>query len=471
MVVRHGLIFKAGNYPQNGRSPALSMTPDEVKAMAANFKPVPVDLNHKTTLKGIDEELGQVTAVTADESGRMFARLEIPEWLNNLVGKDKKTGKPIPIKVSSTILTKSKRLAKVALTDDPVISDAAVFAAFSQAHPEKAAQIEAVDLSEVADSDEEEVTVFADGEVVEFAPRKKFKTYDGQSVLQSLHDIAARSGAVCSPNEPTAEFHSSQELASIQSMHDTAVAGGAVCRVLKDGQVAMPACFSESTKEIEMSQENVQVAKANEASAIELIGKMFAHFSGQPKTEAAPATPANPVVPAPASTTAASATVELSQEAKDKIEKLEADLAAANAAAEEAKTATAAAFETTVSTQAARFADEVIQRGAEIPANRDACVAAFAQAIRDDASNQVQATFGKDKEGKEVKGGRVDILNAMYATRKPLELTQEQLDEQATTALLSNDGGNKNIVNGIDIEKVKERARKHAESLRRKNAR
>jgi hypothetical protein len=325
-------------------------------------------------------------------------------------------------------------------------------------------------LSEVADPDEEEVTVFADGEVVEFAPRKKFKTYDGQSVLQSLHDIAARSGAVCSPNEPTAEFHSSQELASIQSMHDTAVAGGAVCRVLKDGQVAMPACFSESTKEIEMSQENVQVAKANEASAIELIGKMFAHFSSQPKTEAAPATPNASVIPAPAAPVA-SATVELSQEAKDKIAQLEADLAAANQAAEEAKTATAAAFESTVSTQAARFADEVIQRGAEIPANRDACVAAFAQAIRDDAANQVEATFGKDKEGKDVKGGRVDILKAMYATRKPLELTQEQLDEQATTALLSNDGGNKNIVNGIDIEKVKERARKHAESLRRKNAR
>jgi hypothetical protein len=438
MVVKQGLIFKAGNYPDKG----LSMTPAEVKAMAMNFTPVPNDLNHKTTLRRLDSKLGRVTEVTADDRGHLFAKVEMPEWLNDQIGKDEATGEAVPIGVSCVIDKVTKRLKKLAFTDDPRVEEAAVFAAFSKANPEEAAEIAGFTL----DDNDEDVVTIEGGQLAEFAPRKTDKTYDGQSVHQSLHDMAARAGGVCNP---TAEFHSSQELKGIQQIHDTAVKYGAKCRILKDGET--PSYFNNA-RENEMSIENENIQKPNESSAmVEFAKTLFGFVRPNASAEVIP-----PIVES-------NKEAEFSEEAKRKIAELEDSLAAANQVAEAAKVASAAAFEAGIKAQAAQFADEL---GIKVPVEREICIAAFSQAIRDDASSQVEVTFSKDAEGKEIKGGRVETLKAAYGSRKSVDLTQEQLDEQATAVLLSNEGGDAGKV--IDIAKVKERAAKLAEELNRK---
>jgi hypothetical protein len=404
MVVKEGVIFKAGSYPQRG----LTMTPDEVKAMAANFKPVPIDLNHKTTLRGIDSRCGYLTSVTPSDDGKvLFGRIEIPEWLNDLVGKDEKTGQPIPVKVSSTILLKSKRLAKLALTDSPVVDDAAVFAAFSKAHPDEAAT----------------VTIESEPVSIDESNNAEFAEFESDELKEAV--------PVC-----------------------------AACKALKDGQVAKPTRFSK-TEENEMSVNN---EKGIVESILEFATKAIE--KAEAKTVEVPTPTPAPVIP-PAAPVTEPKTAELSDEAKAQIAELQEQVRLAQEALAAKDASDKAAFAASVDVKAAAFADELIKSGAELPANKETCVALFAQAIRDDAASQTEVTFGKDSEGKEVKGGRVDALKALYASRTPANLTQEQLNAGATAALLSNSGGEE--LKGVDTEKVKERALKLAEQLNRRN--
>jgi hypothetical protein len=61
--------------------------------------------------------------------------------------------------------------------------------------------------------------------------QQRHDTPQGQSALQSIHDTAARAGAVCRKpaNLSTAEFVSKHESTKLQEMHDLAVSGGAQC--------------------------------------------------------------------------------------------------------------------------------------------------------------------------------------------------------------------------------------------------
>jgi hypothetical protein len=181
-IVRRGLIFRAGDYPDK----QYSMTAAELVDAAKDFRPVPIDLSHTSTV--LDGHLGSLFEVEA-KGDELHGSVRMPRWLDSLLDAGRR-------KVSCYWDRETKRLQKLSIVPNPRIEDAVLMAAF------------------------------ANGE----------HTYQGTSVIQSLHDDAARAGAVCkaSNSRKASQFHSSSELSAIQAIHDTAVAGGAQCSIIPE---------------------------------------------------------------------------------------------------------------------------------------------------------------------------------------------------------------------------------------------
>lgn len=417
MVVKYGKIFQAGDYPDK----KFKLTAEELPTTVSKFaSPVPLDLTHKKTVARLDAKLGSLTQIAAGKNGQLYGRVEIPEWLDNLVGKDDE-GNPIPFGVSCAF-GKDKSIVKLAITDTPRVQDAAVFAAFSEAHPEEelgttelAEEVIVVDGGEVDDEFKRFSENPADIPVsllVEFAAEfaRKHNTSEGQSVLQQIHDVASRSGAIC--NKP-AEFHAAHELKGFQSIHDATVSHGAKCSAVKEG-TGTGVYFDE-----EHPMETPEVTQETKVRFYDSFRDGFAALFSSGKAPVAPvveAPPGPPVVVPPSA-------------------EFTAQLAAAQAAQVAAETEATRLREETIATQAAAFATEVITAGKETPANREIVEGQFAQALRDDVATSVEIQFSAD-----MKGGRVDAIRAIYANKPAAtNLTQEELDAAATAALLSAD--------------------------------
>lgn len=184
-VLRHGLVFKAGDYPDKD----YSMTAEEIDAAVSNFRPpVPIDLSHTDTL--LDGGIGDVIGLEAKD-GKLFASVRIDKRVDDIVNE---LGRKL--KVSCYWDRATKMLNRLSLVPSPRIEDAVLMAAFANEE----------------------------------------HTYQGTSVIQSLHDDAARAGAVCkaSNSRKASQFHSSTELSAIQAIHDAAVAGGAQCSIIPE---------------------------------------------------------------------------------------------------------------------------------------------------------------------------------------------------------------------------------------------
>lgn len=139
-VVRRGLLFRAGSYPDKN----FDLTPEEMADAAREFEPVLAEMEHLPTI--LDGKLGRLREVSTDGAGALFGALEIPRWLHETVGPD-------PLKVSLVWDRETKRIKRVGLVRSPRITDAAVFAAFSAATGEEIEEIEPAE-------DEEAVLAF-----------------------------------------------------------------------------------------------------------------------------------------------------------------------------------------------------------------------------------------------------------------------------------------------------------------------
>lgn len=124
MVYRKGKLFEVGVY----KIPELptgqfSMSAEELKRAVDTFVPVDIDLDHHKTV--LDGKLGRITTVELSEDGRvLFGTHERPRWLDEVLGAE-------PCPVSCTWDTETKSLHRVALTNTPRITDAALFSAYA----------------------------------------------------------------------------------------------------------------------------------------------------------------------------------------------------------------------------------------------------------------------------------------------------------------------------------------------------
>lgn len=151
VVTRRGPIFKAGDYADVG----YSMTEQELEDAVEAFQPVPVDLDHHQTV--LDGKLGMLKHVEMGEGGVLFGTVEFPRWLEDTLGDSAR-------KVSCTWDRATKKLRKLALTDNPRLQDAVLFSAYATFAGARHSQ------QDIAD-------------------------------LQSIHDLVVKQGAACQPAE------------------------------------------------------------------------------------------------------------------------------------------------------------------------------------------------------------------------------------------------------------------------------
>jgi hypothetical protein len=441
VIVKTGEIFTAGSYPDK----KFKLTADELPLVVQQFKaPVSLDLDHKTTIQRLDSKLGKLTSIWHKDD-KIFGRVEIPEWLNNVACKDEE-GNDLPLQVSCAF-GPDKAIKKLALTDNPRVPTAAVFAAFSAVHPTEAEEVKeeliSVGAGELANEGQFSSELVK--ELVEFA-KKNVKTHEGQSVLQQVHDILARSGAICNPDT---ELHSASELSAIQAAHDEIVSSGAVCRALKEGErpIWFSAELSGQTADDKTKGENMD---SDRLSFVQEILK-FINKDGT----AAPAQEAT--------TLSTGAVAGMLVEPKEEVELASPEVAALRAELEAEKKKTERLIADGIAAQSKMLANEIIVGKHAQEKDRALLERNFAQALQDDQSNPVEIQFSDNS-----KGGRVDMLKATYLSREIVPLTEETVKEEELETLLSAESRDNKDESAKRLEAVKERAIKLAE---RKNAR
>lgn len=124
-VIVRGKIFEAGEYKDKN----FAISPDELAAVAQNFKPVPVDYSH---VEGpLDGKLGELRSVSLAENGTdLMGEVAIPRWLDKALGDTAR-------KVSCTWNRATKQLEKLALVNSPRIADAVLYSFFIDDQLEK----------------------------------------------------------------------------------------------------------------------------------------------------------------------------------------------------------------------------------------------------------------------------------------------------------------------------------------------
>ncbi len=209
-VLRSGKIFQAGKYPDK----KFEITKEELKKAAEDFNPVDLDIEHGSTV--FDGKIGSLSYVKATEDGELYGGALIPKWLDDVLG-----GK---YKVSAT-WSGDKKLKGLAIVKNPRISDAALFTAYNFS---------------ISAAENDMDKIFAE----------MSQTWDGRSVIQQVHDLCSRCGAICDeeneskmPNyyyskiddslEEVFEFVSKEESKTLQKLHDTATKAGAKCSFIE----------------------------------------------------------------------------------------------------------------------------------------------------------------------------------------------------------------------------------------------
>lgn len=160
-VRRSGTIFRCGDYPDK----QFALTPDEAAAAIAAFTPVPVDLEHTSTV--LDGRLGTLESVAMGEDGTsLVGTVALPAWLDALLDEGQR-------KVSATWDRATKQLRGLAIVNTPRVADAALMAAF-------------------AATDEGKALVAIESE---FAGKRH--SASDQQIVQTMHDHAVALGAGC----------------------------------------------------------------------------------------------------------------------------------------------------------------------------------------------------------------------------------------------------------------------------------
>ena len=387
-VWRTGLIFESGNYPDK----KFKMTPAELKKAASEFKPAELDVEHLRQ-SPLDGRIGRLEYVQASEDGtKLYGSVRMPAWFHDNVYKDQ------PLKVSCTWSRDKKELKKLALTLTPRVSDAVLMAAFSQERLER---------------NEDEKLVVRDF-FAWFAADKYEAKYDykktnkGQGHMQQLHDIACGFGAVCDKSNKNEKsysyFASEEENSTIQKVHDMAVKSGAGCDFKRDWS----AMYSD-TEVKNMSLRSKLAELLKEAGEEEVVTN----------SEAAEL----PEVTALKAKVASLETEVAGFKAAAKVEEKAVEEPAKDPKVVELEAKVAELEGEKVRVQGAAFAAELVKKGIVAPASQGDIASFYGQLVSDDAGVKVEVGFSKD--GKEVKGSRVEAFTALFAGLKPSELTEE----------------------------------------------
>lgn len=423
-ILRTGKIFESGSYPDK----KFEMTSEELLDAIADFQPVEVDLEHMPTI--LDGKLGKLEAVAIGANGKdLIGTVRLPKWLDTQLGEAER-------KVSATWDRATKKLLKLALVRNPRVKDAALMAAFM-----------ANELSDSLEGSTQEEATKAIQEVLE----EKFgKTYHGIGFMQDIHDMCARSGAVCMESadkfaeEQALGFVSSSEAGAIQKIHDTALRGGAKCHFVKEGKgETSPSHYKENemnlkdvTDFLSKMQENVGVAESlSEEAKAELEEKFMEELKTQQETEAALRAKIEAEVRA-----------ELEKEFNtEEVVEAPTEEVVEEAVEDEVENSGPSARELELEQQLAELKKKDIQRDAELfadaevraerafPAERDALVALYTQSALDDISSDAEIKFSVGSE--EITGNRVEVLKAMFASRKPHQMSYEYIDDTPVNVL------------------------------------
>lgn len=447
-VYRTGKIFEAGQY----KDKKFEISPEELCEAIADFKPVDLDLEHMPTI--LDGKLGRLEAVALGADGwSLIGTVKLPKWLDEQLGDADR-------KVSATWDRATKRLNKLALVRNPRVKDAAVMAAFV-AH----------EFSDsVEDATEDELATALTSLLEE---KFSSKTWAGKDLLQSIHDMTSRSGAVCMENEKEfneakeAGFVSADEAKNIQQIHDAALRGGAQCYFIKErsGEDSpsyynnqennemklsdIKKFFSELPEDVELpvnTEVNSDEKKAAELSAREEAIKA-AEQALADKIAAFEKASEVPAVETPAVEEPKEEVVENSAPVPSERElQLEAELEALR--------------KKDIQRDAEKFADAEIKAERAFPAERDALIALFTQAAADDKANEAKISFKSGEENVEV--SRVDALKALYSVRKPHNLTYEEVSDLNANILVATYSEDEDF-----IGEAEKQAKEYAEKRRK----
>jgi hypothetical protein len=347
-----------------------------------------------------------MTAPTKTEDGKAFQKGDYAyapgdkpsEWklrLTNTPGGD-----PDPGIVGAAIaaLGKGFRGQKVDIPDSALAGvKRKVRAAWKKANPDKSDDDmpDAIKMSQDDALAESLEALFA---------AARHDTPQGQSVLQGIHDTAARGGAVCKSTNAV-KMASSHEASAIQKVHDLAADHGAKCAAMtqRDGPVFpfFNRGASQGGRRMSRLEEFVAWLKGDEGEG-----------GGSGAT-----------APPPMTTAASAATMS----DKDKAELSELQERNRQLQAENRRIRAEATYR-----EAIAFADKQIADRKAFPAERDSIIAQFVQAATDDQSYGT-VTFGEGD--KQVTKTRVDLLKEQFTARPGHQLTIEQLKPELVSLL------------------------------------
>ena len=421
-VLRTGKIFEAGQYKDKN----FEISSEELCEAIADFAPVELDVEHMPSI--FDGKLGVLQAVALAEDGKsLIGTVKFPKWLDKVLSTVEK-------KVSATWDRTTKRLTKLALVRNPRVKDAAIYAAFMA--NEFADELEGTTQSEFADTM---------AQLIEEHFGKK--TWDGSEMMQRIHDMASRTGAICV--EKSGKFVAQGESKAMQQIHDAATRGGAVCNFIKEGSGHTTSSeYNEKgenimtlqdvkkffnnlpdegdevkTEKTELSAEEV-TAKIQEAATL-AAQEAVATYKAQVEQEAALKAEEEAKVKAEAEAVVEEETEEV-EHSEDKPSDRELQL--------EAELTELRSKE--VEREAEKFADAEIRAERAYPAEREAMIALFKQSYIDDSNSEAKITF---KSGDtEIEGNRVDALKALYSLRKPHFMTYEEVEDFSANVLTTN---------------------------------
>lgn len=425
-VYRTGKIFEAGQY----KDKKFEISPEELCEAIADFKPVDLDLEHMPTI--LDGKLGKLEAVALGADGwSLIGTVRLPKWLDEQLGDADR-------KVSATWDRSTKRLNKLALVRNPRVKDAAVMAAF-MAH----------EFSDSVDDASENELATALTSLFE----EKFgaKTWAGKDLLQSIHDMTSRSGAVCIEDEKKfneakeAGFVSAAEAKNIQQIHDAALRGGAKCNFIKERSGDSPSYYNDNKEEKDMKLSDIKKFFSELPDDADIPATTTPEVSSDDKKAAELSAREEAVKAAEKALAEKTAAFEKLAEESAKVEEPKAEevveetVENSEAAPSERELQLEAELEALrkkdIEREAEKFADAEIKAERAFPAERSALIALYSQASIDDKASEAKINFNNGEEDVEV--SRVDALKAIYAVRKPHNLTYEEVSDLNANILVA----------------------------------
>lgn len=441
---RNSLLFRAGEYVDRD----YSMTPEELWAAVEQFSgPVANELDHLTT-EGrpliVEGQLGAVEDVRlSDDANDLYGTVKIPRWLDGVWDRHLAENGGTAKQVSCVWDRDTKTLRKLGLVVKGRVPEAVLMGAYFAAKP-------------------------SEGEAFFAAAHQ---TPHGQVALQSIHDFAARAGALCDPaSSPAAggvdyatdgpmspKFTAANERSHLQFIHDLAVKSGASCIISPRGAASMsddpPATSVLAPRGSAPSAEAPISSKGLRMSLKDSLKALFGSKpEAAPPDETIDAFLTELVAAKPAPPPAAVATFADSPEAKAmqaKIADLEAKLAAAppaptpvvadpppapavpfadspEAKAMQAKIADLErkAFFRDVNAEAAAFAEsEIVKECRATPAERPELVALFTRSkLVDQYLASASVTFAAEGE---TAVSMVEMVKSLFAKRPKHALMRE----------------------------------------------